>query len=513
MEEVVLAGKQLALEEISELRAVRAEAGMMGSKTTQSVLRTLRSAARSTVTKSSVMAQQRQIMEGAGWVLALHRETTVDAARNLTTGSPESAVRRVYRAADGRLRIESNRLIVRTHATWSLREAAAEFDKLGLRLVRPLAFIPNGFEVASSPNDSLRQARALVEDRQVVYAEPDFIEEVPPRAQPSDPFYQWQWQWSNDGSNGGVAGADVGAEAAWDKTLGDGVRVAVIDNGFDMKHPDLAPGVAGGGYFIDDGIGSPTFVPYVANDPGFPIGNHGTFCLGMVGARWNNGVAGVGGAPRCGLVPIACLQDQLGTQATLARAVAYAAQPQLEDASAPADGGADIISCSLGPGAGPFLMTSVLRDAIDYVVTNGRGGQGTPVFWAVSNEPQRVALDEVCSYSNTIAVGRSTRIDMEDGSAYGPELDFLAPGVSVFSTKGAGGFGSGTGTSYAAPCAAAIGALVAARNPAFTWIEIRDRLRSTCKKIGTDAYVGQAFGGRNDRYGFGRVDAAAALAA
>ncbi len=49
---------------------------------------------------------------------------------------------------------------------------------------------------------------------------------------------------------GGVVNADVHAEEAWDIAKGDGIRIAIIDNGFEVNHPDLKEAVvAGAGYF------------------------------------------------------------------------------------------------------------------------------------------------------------------------------------------------------------------------------------------------------------------------
>jgi thermitase len=118
-----------------------------------------------------------------------------------------------------------------------------------------------------------------------------------------------------------------------------------------------------------------------------------------------------------------------------------------------------------------------------------------------------VGQDEVCAYKHTIAVGRSSRLDLDDGSAYGRQLDFLAPGVEVYSTRQGGQYGTGTGTSYAAPCAASIAALLAAINPTLSWSKIRDKLRQGCDKIGSLPYSGKKFGGRNDTFGYGRVNA------
>ena len=170
--------------------------------------------------------------------------------------------------------------------------------------------------------------------------------------------------------------------------------------------------------------------------------------------------------------------------------------------------GADVIACSLGPNNSPWALTSVLEDALDFAATSGRAGKGIAIFWAVDNAPNPVANDEVCAHPTTIAVGRSTRNDRENGSAFGPELEFLAPGVDVFSTTSGGGYGSSTGTSYAAPCAAGVAALVVAAKKALKAAEVRKILKDTCDKIGGVTYVG----GRHDKYGSGRINAAKAVA-
>jgi thermitase len=283
------------------------------------------------------------------------------------------------------------------------------------------------------------------------------------------------------------------------------VRVAVIDNGMQVGHPDLKAGVVAGGYFKSDGAGGATFVKLKMGRP-FPAGDHGTFCLGMAGARMDNGKGGCGSAPEADLIPVGCLGDQIGTQTTLARAVAYAADPTTEDPAAPAGSGAHVLACSLGPNGADWDLTSVLDLALRTVAANGRGGLGLPIFWAVSNGTYEVARDEVCSHEDVIGVGRSNRLDLEDGSAYGPKLEFLAPGAEVFSTLQRNRYGVDTGTSYACPLAAGVAALVLARFPNWTRDQVRQRLRDTCDKIGGVTYTA----GRHDEYGHGRLNADAA---
>jgi thermitase len=167
-----------------------------------------------------------------------------------------------------------------------------------------------------------------------------------------------------------------------------------------------------------------------------------------------------------------------------------------------------VIACSLGPNGADWDLTSVLDLAIRFAANQGRGGLGTPIFWAVSNGFFDIARDEVSSHPDVIGVGRSDRNDVADGSAFGPKLEFLAPGAEVYSTTSGSRYDFGTGTSYAAPLAAGVGALVLARYPNWTAQQVRKRLSDTCDKVGGVPYDAN---GHHDNYGAGRINAARAV--
>ena len=313
------------------------------------------------------------------------------------------------------------------------------------------------------------------------------------RRRPLDPKYGQQWHLSNDGSGGGKLGADIGAEAAWTNSRGAGVRIAVIDESFDVKHPDLKAAVgAGSGYFREQDGGDADFVPGLKRFPKDTDG-HGTFCAGMAAARANNNKGGCGVAYEAELMLVACLPDAVGTQATLARALAYAADPSIENLGATSAEGAWVLACSLGPNDGVWRLESVLKNALDFAINKGRHTLGVkgrhtlgvPMFWAVGNDNRTLKDDEVCCHAATIAVGRSNFKDRADGSAYGPDLDFLAPGAWVYSTTSlTPRYDFATGTSFAAPCAAGIAALVLHLQPSLRWDEVRQIMRDSCEKIG-----------------------------
>lgn len=456
----------------------------------------------------------------AGWVFVHPSPEVFRSARDKEIPSGATYVGRVYRNSYGRIFIGTNLLTVKLQPNILENEVKSILENANLEIVRKLRFAKNLYEVEVKSNeDPLDLSVKLHEDPAFIFAEPELIEHIPHRFTPTDPDYNQQWHWDNDGTTGGTAGADVSAEAAWDRTRGAGVRIAIIDNGFDINHPDIAASVGTGAGFFAAAIPSPNLVLGTTN---FPDDNHGTECAGMAIARANNNEGGCGIANQATFIPIACLVDQLGTQTTLARAIAYAADPS-QEVTNPQFAGADIISCSLGPALGPgnptWNMTAALQNAIDFAVNNGRGGLGAPIFWASDNGNVAIdgpiITDEVVAYQNTIAVGRTDINDRNTaggGSAFGPELDFVAPGVNVYTTTSratvASGYTTETGTSFATPCCAGIAALINAITPNLRWDQIRQVMHDTCDKVGGVNYGNN---GHHDRYGFGRVNAAVAL--
>jgi subtilisin family serine protease len=161
--------------------------------------------------------------------------------------------------------------------------------------------VPEGCSV----EENLAEVQSL-KDPRVLSAEPDYATRS--TAVPNDTdFAAYQWPLSNTGQDGGTAGDDIGAIAAWDITTGrSDIIVAVIDTGVDYRHPDLAAniwtnaaelaGVTGvdddGNGYIDDIYG----YDFADNDADpMDTDGHGTHLAGVIGAVGNNnlGVTGV----------------------------------------------------------------------------------------------------------------------------------------------------------------------------------------------------------------------------
>src|SRR5207302_5161648 len=119
--------------------------------------------------------------------------------------------------------------------------------------------IVSGLRVAQvAPEDTERAIEALRKRSDVIYAEPNYIRRK--EAMPNDIRYGEQWALKNTGQSGGVVGADIKAEQAWNTTTGSrDVVVAVIDEGMDINHEDLRaniwhnPGEIQGNGIDDDG--------------------------------------------------------------------------------------------------------------------------------------------------------------------------------------------------------------------------------------------------------------------
>ncbi|MEP7197571.1 MAG: S8 family serine peptidase [Saprospiraceae bacterium] len=129
------------------------------------------------------------------------------------------------------------------------------------------------------------------------------------RKTPNDTYFYKQWQYLNDGTQGGIQGADTRANLAWDITTGglteenDSIVVCVIDGGLEFTHLDLKSNIwynraeiPGNGIdddkngYIDDFKGWNSY----ANNDSIISNNHGTEVCGVIGAIGNNRLGGSG---------------------------------------------------------------------------------------------------------------------------------------------------------------------------------------------------------------------------
>lgn len=370
-----------------------------------------------------------------------------------------------------------------------------------------------------SPNP-FKVAAALQKKKTVKHAEPDFDTPLDNYAfaMPTDTLINHAWHLRNNGrvpdSNYVLRkGADAKVIDAWQRLDGIGnnsVTIAVIDNGFDLTHPDLKGKVVSPW----DLWGQSSNL--LQGDSRF---THGTPCASVaLGA--SNGVGMVGAAPNARFMPISGTSfDMRATEQMFAYAVRN---------------GADIISCSWGTVDSQYALNAIKEAAIANAARNGRNGKGCVILYAAGNEGQNF-VNLYAAHPDVICVAASTSQDIHaDYSNTGPQVWITAPSNGDWpitaarawwdeGTPGetgeyrywADGISRGDrykhfgGTSSATPLVAGICALMLSANPSLTAKEVKDILAKTADKIGGAGEYDSS--GRSLKYGYGRVNALKAV--
>jgi serine protease len=365
---------------------------------------------------------------------------------------------------------------------------------------------------------SLAEADALAHDiaatdPNVEYAEPDRI--MRHTFTPNDTRYNEQWHYFE-------ATAGINAPAAWDKSTGSGVVVAVIDTGY-RPHADLAANLLPGYDFIGD-----TFVSNDGNgrdsdasDPGDWINAgdcgpgdpaafeasswHGTHVSGTIAAVTNNanGVAGI--AFNAKIVPARVLGKCGGYTSDIADAIIWASGGSVSGVPANANP-AKVLSISLG---GIGACDNTTQNAI-----NSARSRGANVIVAAGNENHNASQDSPANCTGVVtvaAVGRNG--GKASYSNFGAIVEVAAPGGSggansVLSTlntgtttPGADSYALYNGTSMATPHVSGVVALMLSVKPTLTPDQVTSILQSTAR----------AFPATCSQCGAGIVNASAAV--
>jgi subtilisin family serine protease len=276
----------------------------------------------------------------------------------------------------------------------------------------------------------------------------------------------------------------VDADRAWAFTRGDpSVKVAIVDSGLDLGHPDRPVRVEIG----------PTFAARAADV--VDRDGHGTHAAGTIAAPVN-GRGSVGLAPDVTVQVLKVFDDEGNVYVyDVYRAILWAA-----------DNGARIVNLSLGV----TQDSPALREAVEYA-----RARGVLVVAAAGNSAEEGnPVVYPAAYPGVLAVGASTR-DRRAApySETGPYLGLLAPGGLPGDAAGDGvngplpnaAYGRLAGTSSAAPLASAAAALVWSTDPSLSADQVRARLLATAVDV--------AAAGRDDASGAGLLNAGAAVQA
>ena len=346
------------------------------------------------------------------------------------------------------------------------------------------------------PGTELEAAAAYAQDPAVEYAEPDYLifaartdqNSVAPPSRagnfarsggggrtlnpagetaeaPNDPLLDDQW-----------ALAKIEAVEAWTVANGSNVTIAVIDSGIDSDHPEFEGRIVEGHDFVNDD-----------DEPEDDYG-HGTQVAGVAAAAANDnhGIAGL--AWNAKIMPVKVLDNRgRGVSSDLTCALYWAA-----------DKGAHVANISIisfGPSFG-------MQSAINYAVN-----EGMLVFAAAGNLfEDGNPVTYPAAHDGVIAVAAT---DQDDGHAWfssaGSFVDIAAPGVSIYSPfpPSHDEYRSVYGTSLATPHGAGLAALVLSIAPSLTSEEVETIIHNSAVDLGDS--------GRDVKFGFGRIAAAAAM--
>ncbi len=433
----------------------------------------------------------------------------------------------------------------------ALRERLARAALLRGRTPRALPELAHVYRARVAPGVDVDQAVAeLARDPHVEWAQPDF------RAQADrefdDPFLASSGSW-------GQAYPDlwglhrIAAPAAWDRALGEGITVAVVDTGVDYAHPDLAPNAwvnpgedldrdgraedsdrngrdddANG--YVDDLYGFDFANTLDANedgdydddgdvydaDPQDDYG-HGTHVAGTVAAAGGDGFGVIGVAPRARIMALKGLDELGGGEfSALAEAIVYAA----------ANGARAInnsYSCGERCPRNPVIEEAVrTAHALGVAVVFSAGNRADDLLWQ-SPQNLRETLAVAATREDDSRAPFSNRGFLLDVAAPGAGLPVappeLLPARNILSARaaataesldGEGAFRVSerwlrlSGTSMSAPHVAGLAALLLSAHPGWGPEQVRAALRLSALDLGVP--------GHDRDFGAGRIRAAEALA-
>ena len=345
--------------------------------------------------------------------------------------------------------------------------------------------------VAKISGDVEKTCREIEKLDGVSYAEPNYLLETYGYTTPvelsntSGLYPTWEKWYLEDIMN---------IPAAWEKyqTCGEGVTVAVLDNGYYLEAPDFPTNL------WDDGNGnhgwntanntsdiSPAMKPdgTALNDS-----VHGSNVAGVIGMA-SNGINGIGAAFGAELMLIKVASDNYTSSDTKTKITSAAVASGINYARMY---GADVINMSLGilssyPTTIKTAIDAAYSAGVVLIASAGNNATGTATALsypaAASNVIGVMAIDK----SDTSSLTNFSNYD-ENGGAY---YDVAAPGYAVLGCGiEAGKFSLLSGTSQSSPLVAACAALYLSVYPDRSVDDVYNSIRnSATKKVTSNSTV------------------------
>jgi subtilisin family serine protease len=306
----------------------------------------------------------------------------------------------------------------------------------------------------------------------VLSVQPDISQNI--TRQHSARFLDWQ--------NFKLAEA-IGLADAWRASRGEGVRVAIVDSGIDLQHPDLRGTRLLGAWDVASGTGK--ISPLTSNE------THGTLVTGLIFAR-HNGIGIDGIAPEAGLIAI---RQVSGWSSDVAAALLAAGEA-----------GADVINCSW---SFPWMFEPVAR-VVDYLAQQGRGGKGTVVVIAAGNRPRELnRLPQFAAHPAFLAVTATDHQGGRYGAAFGAGVFLAAPGMVKTTGTHFDGYEPLGATSAAAAITSGVAALMLSVAPGLKRSQVMELLAATATRQPPEDFPA----GRSPWLGAGEIHAGRAVRA
>lgn len=329
----------------------------------------------------------------------------------------------------------------------------------------------------------------------------EYAEAVPVNktlSQPNDTLYSFQYYLEQ-----------VRAPEAWDQIESvDSIIVGIVDTGINYNHEDLKssiysnPGETGfdgnnrdkatngidddnNGY-VDDWRGWDFVSSQTSgqdNDP-FPGHKHGTHIAGTIGAMTNNKIGIAGTYPKVKLMPVKVGKDEYNSTSVHNgyQGLLYAATM-----------GAEVINCSWGSNNLSNSDKEILQtiNEMGVVVVAAAGNNGDLEKFYPAGHITTISVTSVTSFERKSSF-----------SNYHPSVDISAPGSGIVATVFEAGYQEMNGTSMAAPIVAAVAAMLKAKHPEYTPLQIKEIIKASAKNIDatTEEYIGLMGRGQVDAF-------------